>query len=105
MQLWAHAGIVIEQAGRNAYRRKVSRLSRNGRAADAAKVTKTPGRRFEALNQFFARQEAELVRIDVHVAGEGRLAQFAAVAAMAERQGSSRIDLELNRSAKAASLD
>jgi hypothetical protein len=39
------------------------------------------------------------------IAGERRPAQFAAVAAMAEGQRSSRIDLESNPSAKTASLD
>jgi hypothetical protein len=105
MQFGAHAGIIIKQAGWNAHRLEVSRLSRHGRTADAAKVAEAPRRRFEALNQFFAGHEAELVRIDVYVAGEGRPTQFATVAAMAERQGSSRVDLELNPSAKAASLD
>src|SRR5437868_927358 len=53
MQFRAHAGIVVEQAGRNAYRLQVRGLSRHGRTADAAKTAEAAGRRFETLDQVF----------------------------------------------------
>jgi hypothetical protein len=105
VKLGAYTGVIIEQPGWNTHCCEISRLARQGGAANTTKIAEAARGRLKALDQIFTGHQAELVRVDMQVTGDMRAGQLTAVAAVTVGQRPSLVDLKSDRSAKATSLD
>src|SRR5215510_262929 len=105
MEQGSHAGIVVEQAGRDAYRGKIGRLAGNQRTADPTEGPEAARRRLILVDQVLAGDPAELLLLDMDVGRKARPGELAAIAAMAMGHRARGFDFEAHAATGAAAFD